>query len=64
MISKEAVIAEIQRLELPIDDLPEHELKALIVSARMKSVYEPLTDAVTKSYETIRKHLKVQQQSP
>lgn len=60
MVTKEAVLAEIMRLELVIDDLPEHELKSLIISARMKSVYEPLTDAVLKSYETIRKHLGMQ----
>lgn len=60
MVTKEAVLAEIIRLGLFIDDLPEHELKSLIISARMKSVYEPLTDAVLKSYETIRRHLNVQ----
>lgn len=60
MESKEAVIAEIKRLKLPIEDLPEHELKSLIISARMKSVYEPISEAVLKSYQTIRRQLDIQ----
>lgn len=63
MESKEAILDELKRQSLTIDDLPEHELKSLIISARMKSVYEPLPEAVFKAYTTLRKHIDVQKAS-
>lgn len=66
MLTKEEVLAEIYRQELPFDQLSEQMQKSLIVSIRMKSVYDPLPEAVQKAYLAISKgfHDVSREQSP
>lgn len=59
MYSKEDVIAEITRQGLPFNTLDPQQQKAIIVSARMKSIYDPLSDAVIKAYKDYHRTLHV-----
>lgn len=58
MLSKEEVLAEIYRQELLFDTMSEHMQKSLMVSIRMKSIYDPLPEAVQKAYAALIKNIQ------
>lgn len=55
MEKKEAILAEIKKQGIPLDALSERQLKSLLASIAMKWIYEPLPDAVSKSYKILEK---------
>lgn len=59
MENKEAMIAEIKKQGISFDALSERQQKSLLASIAMKWIYEPLPDAVAKSYKILEKEGQV-----
>ncbi len=55
--SKEVILNEIKKLNLPYEALSERQQKSLLASIAMKMIYEPLTKAVIECFKPFEKEL-------
>lgn len=57
MNSKELIMNEIKKQNLPYEALSERQQKALLASISMKMIYEPLPKAVKECFKPFEKEL-------
>ncbi len=58
MENRDAILLEIKKQGIPLDVLSERQQKSLLASIAMKWIYEPLPDAVSKSYKILEKEIQ------
>ena len=58
MENREAILMEIKKQDIPFDALSERQQKALLASVSMKCIYEPMPEAVSKSYKILEKDIQ------
>ncbi len=59
MENREAILTEIKKQGIPLDALSERQQKSLLASIAMKWIYEPLPEAVAKSYKILEKEIQI-----
>lgn len=59
MENREAILTEIKKQGIPLDALSERQQKSLLASIAMKWIYEPLPEAVSKSYKILEKDIQL-----